>query len=157
MILFLGYLLLTVGVLAVQLRQLSAISNSKEWRLFIDPREKLYIPNAEAMFYLSWVLAILGVIASLVLIVPLLVKMHAFLILVRVYLIASFAYFAIEIAIGFSLHSSLMEKLPPGSEAVNSLDILYWSSILRIIGFLVTFIWFRYFTTSERVKNTFVN
>jgi hypothetical protein len=157
MIFFLGYLLLTVGLLAVQLRQLSAMSNSKEFKLFIDPREKLYIPNAEALFYLSWVLAILGVIASLILIVPLLVKMRAFLILVRVYLIASFAYFAVEIAIGFSMHSALTEKFPPKSGATDLLDILYWSLILRIIGFLVTFLWFRYFTTSERVKNTFVN
>lgn len=157
MILFLGYLLLTIGILGFQLSQLSELWHGKAWGLMTQPNSKLYIQNAEAMFYLKWILNILGIIASLILIIPLLVKMHAFLNLVRVYLVAGFLYFGVEVATGLMLHASLMEKLPPNSGAEDVLQGLYWGSILKFIGFLVTFLWFRYFTTSERVKRTFIN
>jgi len=50
-----------------------------------------------------------------------------------------------------------LEKLQNNKDVEPLLDAMYWTSILSIIGFLVAFIWFRYFTTSDRVKNTFIN
>jgi len=74
-----------------------------------------------------------------------------------VYLIGSFAHFGIQLATGLSWRSALLEKLQNNKDVEPLLDAMYWTSILSIIGFLVAFIWFRYFTTSDRVKNTFIN
>lgn len=157
MILFAGYLLLTIALLGFQLSQLSELWHSKAWGVMTQPSSKLYVQNAEAMFYVEWILHILGIIASLILIIPLLVKMHVFLNLVRIYLLGGFLYFGVQVANGLILHGALAEKLPPNSGTEDLLKGLYWGSILKFIGFLVTYIWFRYFTTSERVKRTFVN
>jgi len=156
MILFAVYLLLSVAALLFQFRQIFTLSHTPVWRHLTDPNDMLYIPGFALTFYASWLLHVLGILASLLLLIPLLLRWHSFLKLVRVYLVAGLIYFVVETTSGLGLRYALMQRLPIDSQTGPMLDSMYWASILRIIGFLVTFIWFRYFTTSDRVKRTFI-
>lgn len=156
-ILFVVYLLLSVGVFVFQFTQFFALTKSSIWRHLTDPNEMLYIPGFAVIVYASWVFNALEILASLLLLVPLLRKSRSFLKFVRVYLVFSLIYSIVEIASGLSLRYALTQRLPENLMTGPMLDKMYWISILKIVGFLVTFIWFRYFTTSERVKRTFIN
>lgn len=157
MVLFAVYLFLCAVVLIYQLTRYADMMGGKAWKHMIDPRDKLYISSLEPMIYFSVILHILGILASILLTILLLRRSYSFLRLVRVYLLGSFVYFAMQIATGLSWRSALLEKLPNNKEIEPLLDGMYWHAILSIIGFLIAFIWFRYFTTSDRVKSTFIN
>jgi len=157
MVLFAVYLFLSTVVLVYQMKGYVDVMYGKAWPHMIDPRDKLYISNFEPLFYLLWLIHILGVFGSILLIILLLRRSHSFLRWVRVYLIGSFAYFGIQLTTGLTWRSTLLEKLQNNKDVEPLLDAMYWTSILSVIGFLVAFIWFRYFTTSNRVKNTFIN
>ena len=157
MVLFAVYLFLGTVVLVYQMKGYVDLMYSVAWKHMIDPRDQFYISSFEPLLYLLWIMHILGVLGSILLIILLLRRSHSFLRWVRVYLLGSFVYFGVQLATGLTLRSALMEKLKNNREVEPQLDMLYWTSILSIIGFLVAFIWFRYFTTSNRVKNTFIN
>lgn len=99
---------------------------------------------------------VLGTVASLLLLIPLLCRSRSFLKWVRVYLVVSFVYFAVEITSGFGFRYALTQRVPINEVTGPMLDRMYWTAFLKIIGFLVAFAWFQYFTTSARVKRTFV-
>lgn len=157
MVLFAVYLFLCAVVLVYQMKGYVDLMYSTAWKHMIDPHDQFYISSFEPLLYLLWIMHILGVLGSILLIILLLRRSHSFLRWVRVYLLGSFVYFGMQLVTGLTLRSALLEKLQNNKEVEPLLDMMYWTSILSIIGFLVAFIWFRYFTTSDRVKNTFIN
>jgi hypothetical protein len=156
MILFALYLLFSVVVFVFQLTQVYAGLHSEIWKLITDPNAMVYIPGFRETTYFSALLLVLGIFASLLLLIPLLRRSHSFLKFVRVYLVVSFVYFAVEVTWGFGLRYALMQRIPINAVTGPMLDQMYWVAMFKIIGFMVAFTWFQYFTTSDRVKRTFI-
>lgn len=156
MILFALYLLLSVVVFVLQFTQTYRLVHTEIWNLATDPNAMIYVPGFKLTTYFFALLLVLGTFASLLLLIPLLRRSHSFLKFVRVYLVASFVYFAVEVSSGFGLRYALMQRIPINAVNGPMLDRMYWAAMFQIIGFLVAFTWFQYFTTSNRVKRTFI-
>ena len=156
MIVFVVYLLLSVAVFVIHFKQFFSLTNSSIWLHLTNPNDMLYIPGFEWTVYASWSFSALEIPASLLLLIPFFCKLRSFLKYVRVYLVFSMIYSIVEVASGLSFRYALTQRLPEDAVTGPMLDRMYWASIFQIIGFLVAFIWLRYFETSNRVKETFV-
>lgn len=76
-----------------------------------------------------------------------------FLRMVVIYLLAEFIYSLVQASLIFSLAGDLREKqIPQFDVAADQMHAVLGVSIISI---LFTFIWFRYFTTSERARLVF--
>jgi hypothetical protein len=135
--------------------QIYVLVHTEIWNLVTDPNAMIYIPGFKLTNYFFALLLVLGTFTSLLLLIPLLRRSHSFLKFVRVYLVVSFIYFAVEVTSGFGFRYALMQRIPINAITGPLLDRMYWAAIFQIIGFLVAFTWFQYFTTSDRVKRTF--
>jgi hypothetical protein len=157
MIVFLIYLLLNFAVLVYQFAHFLTLPKSAMWKYVTDPNQMLYMPSFAVTMYASWALNTLTILASLLLLIPFFLKSRSFLKLVRVYLVFILIYSIMEVTTGLSFRYALTQRLPENDVVIGPmLDNMYWVSILKIVGFMVAFIWLRYFETSERVKKTFI-
>jgi hypothetical protein len=157
MFVFLIYLLLNFAVLVYQFAHFLTLPKSGMWKYVTDPNQMLYMPGFAATMYGSWALNTLTILASLLLLIPFFLKSRSFLKLVRVYLVFILIYSIVEVTTGLSFRYALTQRLPENDPVIGPmLDNMYWVSILKIAGFMVAFIWLRYFETSERVKKTFI-
>jgi len=117
------------------------------------PKTPLYLASFEPLYYL----VILGVAVflpgSIILLVRLFQKSEAFLKLVVIYLLAEFLYSLIQVCLVYSLGGDLRSKqIPQFDVAADQMQALIG---LNVISILITFIWFRYFTTSKRARMVF--
>ena len=156
-IVFLIYMLLNFAVLVYQFAHFLTLPKSAMWKYVTDPNQMLYMPGFAVTMYASWALNTLIILASLLLLIPFFLKSRSFLKFVRVYLVFTLIYSIVEVTTGLSYRYALTQRLPDNDPVIGPmLDNMYWVSILKIVGFMVAFIWLRYFETSERVKNTFI-
>jgi Protein of unknown function (DUF2569) len=148
-------LFLTIALVVYNLQRYSTLMRRPGWKLIIDPREKLYIPGLEAMIYFEWLSKIIILLAAIGLLLLLARKSWLFLKWVRFYLIAGFIYNGVEIAGGLALRATLAQK-QLGFDSGPIQNELYWGAFMCVLATLLAFLWFRYFTTSERVQRIFV-
>lgn len=154
--LFAVWLVVSVLLMGYQLQQYAKIAWSPEWKSLIHPRSQLYAPILEPLIYLEWMFKIGAILASVLLLLLMWRKSWSFLKGVRSYLLAAFAYLVLDGLAAVALRASLAKKgLATDFEPI--LDQLYWYPCLCVIAILVTFIWYRYFTKSERVRRIFIN
>ncbi len=150
----------TVGVsmllLAYQLKQYSSFYGGEEWKALVNPTNRLYLPSLEFLFFFGWLVKVLAIFASLLLIFFFLLKSYAFLKWVPVYLIATFIFILADGLAGRQMETALREK-GLGIALEPFIDQLHWYLYLYGIAILLTVVGFRYFTTSKRVKRTFIN
>ena len=156
MILFTVTVGLLILLLVYQLRQCYSFYGGEEWKALTDPKNMVYFPFFEYNFYFEWLIKLLAIVASAMLIVPFLRKAYAFLRWVRVYLIATFSLILVDGSAALLMETTLRKK-QLGRAFDLYVDQLHWYVYLYVIAILVTFVWFRYFTTSDRVKETFIN
>ena len=156
MILFAVTIGLLVLLLAYQLQQYYSLYGGAEWKALTDSKNVVYVPFLEYNFYFEWIIKALAIVASVLLIVPFLRKSYAFLRWVRVYLIANFIFILVDGWAALEMETTLRKK-QLGKAFDLYVDQLHWYVYLYVIAILVTFVWFRYFTTSDRVKETFIN
>lgn len=135
------------------LRFLSSTSTRELWKLATDPDTKLYLPSFAAWYYLMVSGAVMFLIVGAILLVTLFLKMKMFLRWVVIYLLAEFAYFAYQAYLVFNLELEIKGK------NIRELDLaanqLHWLPYFSFIGILLTFIWFRYYTSSKRARLVF--
>jgi Protein of unknown function (DUF2569) len=156
MVLFAVSLLLTVLVLGYQFLQYAKLAVRPEWKGLINPGHPLHAPGLEALIYLEWFVKGGAMVASALLLLLFLRKAWSFLKWVRVYLLATFLFVVVDGAAGLALRKSLITKdLDKSFDPM--LDAMYWYTYLCIITIFITFIWYLYFTKSERVRKTFIN
>ena len=156
MILFGVTLGLSILLLIYQLQEYYSLYDGAEWKAFTNLRSGVYVPMLEPLFYLEWIVKALAIFAAVFLVFPFLRKSYAFLRWVRVYLIGNFIFILVDGWAVREMETSLKGK-QLGKAFEPFLDHLRWYIYLYGIAILLTFVWFRYFTTSNRVKQTFIN
>lgn len=156
-ILFAIYLTLYIVGLLSALNQVTSISVGESadeaWKALVDPKSKHYLASFEASYYLVLFGVIFLLPGALLLLLTLYRKAKAFLTLVVMYLLAEFVHSALCVWIMFRLEGELREKQVPQLQQLA--DQAQWLPYFGIIGILLTFIWFRYFTTSKRARLVF--
>jgi hypothetical protein len=152
-ILFAIYLGLTTLITLNTLRSVGTAVSRETWKSAIDPKSKLYLASFEPLYYLVCFGAVIFLLAAVILLVTLLAKSKVFLRMVVIYLFGQFLYFAVEGWLIFRLGTELSEKRIPGAGPM--VNQIQWLPYLSIICILLTFIWFRYFTTSKRARLVF--
>lgn len=151
------YLLLHMVGTLFALNYVTSVTTGKAaeeaWKAFVDPKSQFYLASFEASYYLVLLGVIVLLPGALILLLTLYRKAKAFLTLVVMYLIAEFIHNAVSIWIMFSLAKEIREKnLPQFNAMADQADWIPW---LGMMGILLTFIWFRYFTTSKRARLVF--
>jgi len=152
-IVFAVYLVLNMLVLFYAVIFFSSRQMNEVLRAVSVPKTKLYLASFEPLYYL----VILGVAiflpGSIILLVRLFQKSEAFLKSVVIYLLAEFLYSLVQLFLVYSLSGDLRAKqIPQFDLAADQIQSLMG---LNVISILITFIWFRYFTTSKRARMVF--
>jgi hypothetical protein len=156
MILFVVTLGLSVALLVYQLKEYFGLYGGEEWKSMTNQQSDVYVTLLEPLFYFEWIIKISILLCSVVPIFPFLRKSHAFLKWVRAFLFANMVYLLLDSWAGLQLERTLRGK-PLGKAFAPFVEHLNWYLYLSGIAIFLTFIWFRYFTTSERVQKTFIN
>ena len=152
-IVFAIYLVLNMILLFYAVVFFSSRQMNEVLRLVSVPKTPLYLASFEPLYYM----VILGVAiflpGSIILLVRLFQKSEAFLKAVVIYLLAEFLYSLVQLFIVYSLGGDLRAKqIPQFDTAADQMQALMG---LNVISILITFIWFRYFTTSKRARMVF--
>lgn len=155
MILFVLSLIVSIAMIAYEMQVSPEIDANRELRSLVNPDSRIYVPTVGSLVYFEWIIRLPLVFAAVFLIVLFVGKLRAFLTWVRVYLIAYFLILLVDVWALTKIEASLREK-QLGLEFDPFIDLLHSFTYLYGILILVTFIWFRYFTTSKRVKQTFI-
>ena len=127
--------------------------DKQTWQLLTDPKSKLYLASYEPLYYLVLLGVVVLLPATLIILITLFRKSRAFLSLVVLYLVVEFIHSALCVWLMFRQITELREKHLPQLDVVA--DQAQWLPYFPIIGLLLTFIWFRYFTTSKRARLVF--
>jgi hypothetical protein len=156
MIFFFVTLGLSIALLVYQLKEYFGLYGGEEWKFMTNQQSDVYIPLLEPLYYFEWIIKIAILLCSVLPIFPFLQKSYAFLKLVRAFLFANLVYLLLDTWAGLQLERILRGK-QLGKAFAPFVDHLDWYLYLSGIAIFLTFIWFRYFTTSERVQKTFIN
>lgn len=152
-ILFALYLVITAALMIGTLGYLNSRPTIELWRLVSDPKTNLYLPSFNTLYNLASAGAVFFLITSLLLLLLLVVKAKSFLKCVVFYLIADFAYGLAQGALILSIDTELRTKnIPQATLAANQIESIPY---LCLISILLTFIWFRYFTSSKSARSPF--
>ena len=150
---FVGYLVLNMIGMLFALNQVTAASNEAAWKSLTNPKSEMYLASFEPMYYLVLLGLIIFMPGALILLMTLFRKSKAFLPLVVMFLIGEAIHSAVCVWILFKFAAELQEKhLPQFAQAADQAQWYPWFSMM---GLLITFIWFRYFTTSKRARLVF--
>ena len=124
------------------------------WELFTNPTNKLYLPSFAPYYYLILLGVVIYLPASVILLVRLFQKSQSFLTWVVIYLLGNFVYSLIQAVLSWGLSGELSGKhIPQFDAAATQIQGgIGWC----VISILITFLWFRYFTSSKRVRMVFV-
>jgi hypothetical protein len=152
-ILFGIYLVLTTFFTLNSLRFVTSEPIEQLLKLATEPNTKLYLASFEPFYYLMLYGAVVFLLAAIMVLVTLCLKARVFLRWVVIFLVAEFVYFALQAWLVFRMDVELREKHMPQLDV--AADQFQWLPALSIICILITFIWFRYFTTSKRARFVF--
>jgi uncharacterized membrane protein len=152
-ILFAIYLALHVIVMPFALLVIGWVMSQDAWQLLTTPRTRLYLPSFAPFYYLILLGIVVYLPASVILLVRLFQKSETFLTWVVIYLLGEFVYSLIQAALMFGLSGELSGKQIPQFEAAATQ--MQGGLGMCVISILITFIWFRYFTTSKRARLVF--
>ena len=147
------YLLLVTTATPYTLSYLNSEFTPEIWKVWADPKSKLYLASFEPFYHLVATGTVLFSLAAIVLLVTLFLKARVFLTWVVIYLVAEFLYSVLKGWFILRLHTELTGKRMPQLD--NALNQLQYAPLFCVIAILVTFIWFRYFTTSTRARSVF--
>jgi hypothetical protein len=147
------YLVMHMIRMLVALHNVTAESSGEVWKSLTNPKSTHYLASFELMYYVVLLGVIVLLPSALLLLITLLRKAKAFLTLVVLYLFAEFGISVLCIWLMFRHLAELREKHMPQFDVVA--DQAQWLPYTSIIGLLLTFIWFRYFTTSKRARLVF--
>lgn len=147
------YLVLHMIGMLYALNHVTSESTSAAWKLLTDPKSTHYLASFEPMYYLVLLGVVVLLPGALLLLITLFRKAKAFLRLVLLYLVAEFGISVLCIWVMFRYVAELREKHIPQFDLVA--DQAQWLPYSSIMGLLLTFIWFRYFTTSKRARLVF--
>jgi hypothetical protein len=152
-ILFAIYLALNTIVLIYAVFFMSSASMREVLKLVTVPKSPVYLASFEPFYYLAFPGIIIFLPTSIILFARLCMKSVDFLKMVVIYLLAEFVYSLVQAFLIFSLAGDLRAKhIPQFDVAADQMQALLGVSIISI---LFTFIWFRYFNTSERARLVF--
>lgn len=147
------YLILVTAATPYTLSYLNSAFTPEIWKALTDPKSKLYLASFESLYYLVATGTVIFPLAAIVLLVTLFLKARVFLKWVVIYLAAEFLYSVLNGWFILRLHTELSEKPMPRLDI--ALNQLQYAPLFCVIAILFTFIWFRYFTTSQRARSVF--
>lgn len=152
-ILFAIYLGLHVLTLPFALLVSGWVMTQDSWELLTTPTNRLYLPSFAPFYYLILLGVVIYLPASVILLVRLFQKSETFLTWVVIYLLGNFVYSLIMAVLSWGLSGELSGKhIPQFDAAATQMQAgIGWC----VISILVTFIWFRYFTSSKRARMVF--
>jgi hypothetical protein len=153
-ILFAIYLGLHVIVLPLSLLGVAWLMSQDAWELLTTPNSRLYLPTFAPLYYLVLLGIVIFLPASVILFVRLLQKSETFLTWVVIYLLGEIVYCFIQGALMWGVSGELSGKHIPQFDVAAT----QFTGGLGVcaISILITFAWFRYFTSSERARMVFV-
>lgn len=153
-ILFAIYLSLHLLTLPFALLVSGWVMTQDSWELLTTPTNRLYLPSFAPFYYLILLGIVIYLPASVILLVRLFQKSETFLTWVVIYLLGNFVYSLIQAVLSWGLSGELRGKHIPQFDAASTQMQagIGWC----VISILVTFIWFRYFTSSKRARMVFV-
>ena len=152
-ILFAIYLGLHVLVLPLALIAISWMMSQEAWELLTTSNSRLYLPSFAPLYYLTLLVIVIYLPASVILLVRLLQKSETFLTWVVIYLLGEFVYSIIQGVLMWGVSGEMIGKHIPQFEA--SAVRMQGSIASCVISILIVFLWFRYFTSSKRSRAVF--
>jgi len=152
-ILFAVYLGLHMIMLPIALVALGWLMTQESWELFTTPTNRLYLPTFAPLYYLTLLVIVIYLPASVILFVRLLQKSETFLTWAVIYLLGEFVYSLILGVLMWGVAGEMNGKHIPQFEA--GATQMQGGIASCVISILVTFIWFRYFTSSKRARAVF--
>lgn len=152
-ILFAIYLALSIILMFYTLLFINSESTNELRKMVTVQWSTLYLPSFETLYYSSFLGTVVLLPTAAILLMTLLRKSKAFLTLVFVYLLGEFLYAAIEGVLVWGVEGELRGKhIPEFDIAANQIQ---WLPLVSIASILLTIVWFRYFTKSERARVAF--
>jgi len=152
-IVFAIYLVLNMILLFYAAVFFSSRQMNEVLRLVSVPKTPLYLASFEPLYYMVIVGVAIFLPGSIILLVRLFQKSESFLSLVVIYLVAELVYSLLQLALVYSLGGDLRAKqIPQFDLAADQMQALMG---LNVISILITFIWFRYFTSSKKARMVF--
>jgi hypothetical protein len=152
-ILFAIYLGLHVLVLPLALIAISWMMSQEAWELLTTSNSRLYLPSFAPLYYLTLLVIVIYLPASVILMVRLFQKSQTFLTWVVIYLLGEFVYALIQGVLMWGVSGEMSGKHIPQFEA--GATQMQGGIGTCVISILITFIWFRYFTSSKRSRAVF--
>jgi Protein of unknown function (DUF2569) len=152
-ILFAIYLGLHVIILPFALIAIGWMMSQEAWELLTTPTSRLYLPSFAPLYYLTLLVIVIYLPASVILMVRLFQKSQTFLMWVVIYLLGEFVYALIQGVLMWGVSGEMSGKQIPQFEA--GATQMQWGIASCVISILITFIWFRYFTSSKRARMVF--
>ena len=152
-ILFAIYLAVNIVLMLYAVNYFSSDSVTEIWKLVTAQKSRLYLASFEPMYYLALWGTVIFLPTALVLLLTLFRKSRAFLTCVVIYLVAEFLYSLLSGWLFFKVEAEMREKHIPQFDI--AADQIQWLPCLSLISILLTFVWFRYFTTSQRARSVF--
>ena len=152
-ILFAIYLGRHLLVLPITLLGIGFIMTHESWEMFTTPTNKLYLPTFASLYYLILLGSVIYLPGSIILFVRLLQKSQTFLTWVVIYLLGEVLYAVIQGVLLWGVSGEMSGKHLPQFEAPAAQ--MQAGIATCVISILITFIWFRYFTSSKRARAVF--
>lgn len=152
-ILFAIYLGLNVLGSPFALLALTWMISQETWELFSTSYSRLYLPTFAPLYYVMfWGIAIY-LPASVILFVRLLQKSQSFLTWVVIYLLGQFVISLIQGVLLWGVAGEMSGKHLPQMDA--GATHMQGAIVSCVFCILITFVWFRYFTSSKRARAVF--
>jgi hypothetical protein len=153
-ILFAIYLGLHVITLPFSLLAIGWMMSQDAWELLTTPNSRLYLPTFAPLYNVLLLGIVIFLPASAILFVRLLQKSQTFLTWVVIYLLGEFVLCLVQGVLMWGVSGELSGKHIPQFDAAAT---MFTGGLgVCVISILITFIWFGYFTSSERARMGFV-
>ena len=152
-ILFAVYLGLHVLLMPFALLLMVWAMTEESWRLLTTSGTPLYLPTFSSFYYLNLLGIVIYVPASVILLVRLFQKSETFLTWVVIYLLGEFVFSLLQGLLMWGVSGEMSGKqIPQFQTAATQMQ---WGIGMCVISILIVFVWFRYYTSSKRVRMVF--
>jgi hypothetical protein len=152
-ILFAIYLGLHVLVLPVSLLAVTWMMTQDGWEVLTTPWSRLYLPSFAPLYHLTTLVIVIYLPASVILLVRFFQKSQSFLSWVVIYLLGEFVASLIMGVLMWGVSGEMSAKHIPQLEAAATQ--MQGGIGACVVSILITFIWFRYFTSSKHARAVF--
>jgi|GEM_PF-3172739 len=152
-ILFAVYLGLHVITMPFALLVMGWVMTQDAWQMLTTPRTPLYLPTFAPLYYLILLGVVIFMPASVILLVRLFQKSESFLTWVVIYLLGEIVYSLIQGVLMWGVSGEMSGKPIPQFQTVATQ--MQGGIGMCVISILITFIWFRYYTSSKRARMVF--